>query len=93
MDSVTKSILFMEHLDEKERRFLDACRGFDHSYMFSDDHGKWKMGINYRDTLHKMAKELEPERAVSIYNQVVDECFTESREQFYWTEVPGGSDG
>lgn len=72
-------------MDKLEQDFLNACRIHDLTYDYSDDPSAWRAGRASYANIVTMSKQLPRERAVSIWNSVVDAKLTpEAAPQFYW---------
>jgi hypothetical protein len=70
-----------------EAEFEEACKRHDLTFEYSDDHSVWQRGCSSLAKLRAMANELGLDKAVPIWNRIVDtKLVADARQQFYWRD-------
>ena len=67
-----------------ESTFREMCIKHDLTYMYSDDHDVMLAGHRSYSAIQRVAKDLDPEVAARIWNDVVKSKVKSDHSLFYW---------
>lgn len=72
--------------EQKLAEFRNLVLAHDLFYSYSDDHRVWKKGVASWDAINEASKEIKPEDAAQVWNEMVDKNVNEeARDQYYTT--------